>query len=162
MTARPADARGLTINYAKCSENLSDRVGVPFGLHSHNKDESVRHTRPGLSAMATIAIPPDLAGMFAACEEAYEQASRGGYADKPAVIAAVTALRSAWTALHVANCNLLTTKGFFRVEFASMRADRAYQAAGEACINLHAAIVQAALEHRLYNRCLTLTGRHVA
>ena len=31
--------------------------------------------------MAKIAIPPDLAGMFAACEDAYEQATREGFAD---------------------------------------------------------------------------------
>jgi len=64
--------------------------------------------------MTKIAIPPDLAGMFAACEDAYEQATREGYAENPAVIAAVTALKSAWRALHVANYNLMTAKGFFR------------------------------------------------
>jgi hypothetical protein len=53
--------------------------------------------------MAKIAIPPDLAGMFAACEDAYEQATREGFADNPAVVAAVTALKSAWNALHLAN-----------------------------------------------------------
>ena len=41
--------------------------------------------------MTKIAIPPDLAGMFTACEDAYEQSTREGYAEKPAVIAAVTA-----------------------------------------------------------------------
>jgi hypothetical protein len=61
--------------------------------------------------MAKIAIPPDLAGMFAACEDAYEQATREGYAENPVVIAAVTALKSAWMALHVANYNLMTAKG---------------------------------------------------
>ena len=40
--------------------------------------------------MAKIAIPPDLAGMFAACEDVYEQATQEGYAENPAVIAAVT------------------------------------------------------------------------
>ena len=40
--------------------------------------------------MAKIGIPPDLAAMFAACEDAYEQATREGYAENPAVIAAVT------------------------------------------------------------------------
>ena len=112
--------------------------------------------------MTKIAIPPDLAGMFTACEDAYEQATREGYAENPAVIAAVTALKSAWRALHVANYKLATPGGFFRVEFAAIRADRACRAAREACINLHAAIGQAALEHRLYNRCSTLTDRHVA
>jgi len=50
--------------------------------------------------MTKIAIPPDLAAMFAACEDAYEQATREGYAENPAVIAAVTALKSAWKTLH--------------------------------------------------------------
>jgi hypothetical protein len=108
--------------------------------------------------MAKIAIPPDLAGMFAACEDAYEQATREGYAENPAVIAAVTALKSAWKALLVANYNLMTAKGFFPVEFATMRTDRACREARETCIKLHAAIGQAALEHRLYNRCLTLVA----
>jgi hypothetical protein len=112
--------------------------------------------------MTKIAIPPDLAGMFAACEDAYEQAAREGYAEGTDVIAAVTALKSAWRDLHVANYNLITAKGFFRVEFATIGLDRACRAAREACIKLHAAIGQAALEHRLYNRCLTLTSRHVA
>lgn len=115
-----------------------------------------------ITTMTKIAIPPDLAGMFTACEAAYEQATREGYAENPAVAAAVTALKSAWRALHVANYNLMTARGFFRVEFAAISADRAWRAAREACINLHAAIVQAALEHRLNNRCLALTSRHVA
>jgi hypothetical protein len=38
--------------------------------------------------MTRIAIPPELAGMFAACEEAYEQATQEGYAENPVVIAA--------------------------------------------------------------------------
>jgi hypothetical protein len=45
--------------------------------------------------------------MFAACEDAYEQATQAGYAENPAVIAAVTALKSAWRALHVANYNAI-------------------------------------------------------
>ncbi len=106
--------------------------------------------------MAKIAIPPDLAGMFAACEDAYEQATREGYAENPAVIAAVTALKSAWKALLVANYNM-TAKGFFPVEFATMRTDRACRATRKACINLHAAIEQAAAENNLYNRCLALS-----
>jgi hypothetical protein len=105
---------------------------------------------------------PDLAGMFAACEDAYEQATREGYAENPAVLAAVAALKSAWRALYVANCNPMTAQGFFSVKFAAIRADRARRAAREACINLHAAIGQAALEHRLHNRYLKLTSRHVA
>jgi hypothetical protein len=112
--------------------------------------------------MTKIAIPPDLAGMFTACEDAYEQATREGYAENPAVIAAVTALKSAWRALHVANHNLITAKGFFRVELAAIRADRACREARAACNKLHKVIGQAALDHRLYNRCLTLSNRHVA
>jgi hypothetical protein len=108
--------------------------------------------------MTKIAIPPDLADMFAACEDAYEQATREGYAENPAVIAAVTALKSAWTALRVANCNLMMAKGFFPVEFATMRADRACRKTRKAHINLHAAILQAAAENRLYNRCLAFTS----
>jgi hypothetical protein len=93
--------------------------------------------------MTKIAIPPDLAGMFAACEDAYEQATREGYAENPAVVAAVTALKSAWKALHLANYNYTTTKGFFSVEFAAIRVDRACRASREACIKLHAAIKDA-------------------
>ena len=85
--------------------------------------------------MTKIAIPPDLAAMFAACEDAYEQATREGYAENPAVIAAVTALKSAWKTLHLENYKRMTAKGFFSVEFAAMRADRACQATREACGN---------------------------
>jgi len=108
--------------------------------------------------MAKIAIPPDLAGMFAACEDAYEQATQQGYAENPAVIAAVTALKSAWKALHVANYNLTMAKGFFAVEIAALRRDRACQATRNACISLHAAIGQAAAENRLYNRALVFAN----
>jgi hypothetical protein len=157
-----ADARDLVISYAKCSENLSDRVRRGFRNLFNNRANSVRNTRRGLSAMTKVAIPPDLAAMFAACEEAYEQATREGYAENPLVIAAVTALKAAWRALHVANYNLVTAKGFFSVEFAAIRSGRASRAVREACISLHAAIGQAALEHRLYSRCLTLTNRPAA
>ena len=100
--------------------------------------------------------------MFAACEDAYELATQEGYAENPAVIAAVTALKSAWKALHLANYNLMTAKGFFSVEIAAIRGDRACRIAREACINLHAAIGQAAVEHRLYRQCVKLTSRSVA
>ena len=108
--------------------------------------------------MVKIAIPPDLAAMFAACEGAYEQAAREGYAENPSVIAAVTALKSAWTALHVANHNLMMAKGFISVEIAALSRDRACRATHKACINLYAAIAQAAAENHLYNRCLTLAN----
>jgi hypothetical protein len=106
--------------------------------------------------MAKIALPPDLAAMFAVCERAYEQATREGYGENPSVIAAVSELKSAWKALHIANCDLIMAKGFFAVEFASIRFESACRATREACINLHAVIRQAAAENRLYNRCLTL------
>src|SRR5262249_17649342 len=108
--------------------------------------------------MAKIAIPPDLAAMFAACEGAYEQATREGYAENPAVIAAISALKSAWKALHVANYKLMMAEGFFPVEIATLRADRACQATRTACINLHAAIAQAAAENRLYDRAFMLVN----
>jgi hypothetical protein len=108
--------------------------------------------------MAKIAIPPELAVMFAACEDAYEQAAREGYAENPTVVAAVTALKSAWTALHLANNNYTTAKGVLSVEFATIRVDRACRASREACIKLHAAIKEAAAEHRLFNRCLTIAN----
>ena len=106
--------------------------------------------------MTKLAIPPDLGGMFAASEDAYERATQEGYAENPAVIAAVAALKSAWTALHLANNNYATAKGVFSVEFAAVRVDRAGRASREACIKLHAAMKEVAAEHRLYNRCLTL------
>jgi hypothetical protein len=108
--------------------------------------------------MTKIAIPPDLAGMFAACEDAYEQATQEGFAENPAVVAAVTALKSAWQALHLANCNYTTAKGVFSIEFAAIRFDRACRASRAACITLQAAIKDAAAEHRLYNRCLTMAN----
>ena len=107
--------------------------------------------------MAKIVIPPHLAGMFAACEDAYEQATREGYAENPVVIAAISELKSARKALHVANYQLMTAKGFFPVRFATLRADQACRATHDACINLHAAIAQAATENHLYNQCLMLT-----
>jgi hypothetical protein len=109
--------------------------------------------------MARIAIPPDLGVMFAACEDAYEQAAREGYAENPIVVAAVAALKSTWTALHVANHNYATAKGVISVEFAAIRVDRACRASREACITLRAAIKGAAAEHRLYNRCLTMANQ---
>jgi hypothetical protein len=153
-------AQGLTINYAKCSENLGERVRWAFQNLSTQYAKLDRLFMPRarrMSAMAKITIPTDLAGMFAACEDAYEQATRDGYAENPTVIAAVSALKSAWKALHVANYNLVMAKGFFPVEIATLRADRACQATRKACINLHAAIQQAAAENHLYNRCLALS-----
>ena len=108
--------------------------------------------------MAKIALPPDVAAMFAACERAYELATRAGYGESPNVIAAVSELRSVWKGLHVANCDLVMAKGFFAVELASMRFDRACRATRKACIKLQAEIAHAAAEHALHNRCLTLAN----
>src|SRR5215472_9121891 len=44
------------------------------------------------------------------CEHAYEQATGEGYTENPAVPAALTGLKSAWMALQIANCNLMTAK----------------------------------------------------
>jgi hypothetical protein len=107
--------------------------------------------------MAKIGVPQELAVMFAACEAAYEQATQQGYAENPGVLAAVTALKSAWTAVDVASRNLMTARSFFPIEFASIRFDRACRVTREACINLHAAIKQAAAESRLNNRCLEVS-----
>jgi hypothetical protein len=100
--------------------------------------------------------------MFAACEDAYEQATREGYAENPAVTAALTGLKSAWMALQIANCNLMTAKGFFAVRFATFHADRAARATRKACVDFQAATAQAAAENRLNNRCLVLTRRSAA
>ena len=62
-----------------------------------------------ISAMAKTAMPPELAGMFAACEDAYEQATREGYAENPAVIAAVSVLKSASRALR----GVIPNTGYF-------------------------------------------------
>jgi hypothetical protein len=104
-----------------------------------------------------VTIPADLAALFAACEAAYEHATGEGYAQGPAVSAAVTVLKSAWTALLAAHCKRIAASGLFGVAFATTRAHRACRATRKACTNLHAALEQAAAEHRLYNRCLMLT-----
>jgi hypothetical protein len=106
--------------------------------------------------MAKIALPPDIASMFAACEQTYEQAIREGYGGYPNVTTAVSELRPSWNALHIASRDLIMAKGFFTVEFASMRFERACQATREACIKLKTAIAQAAAEHDLHNRCSVL------
>jgi hypothetical protein len=108
--------------------------------------------------MAKIALPQEVTAMFAAGERAYEQATRAGYAENPKVIAAVNELKFARDALHIASCNLTVAKGFFAVEFASIRFERACRATCEACIKLQAAIAQAAVEHDLHNRCVKLAN----
>ena len=106
--------------------------------------------------MAKVALPPDVAAMFAACEHAYEQATQAGFGENRNVIAAVSKLRSVWKSLHIANGDLIVAKGFFAVEFASIRFERACWATREACIELQMAIAQAADENDLRNRCLVL------
>ena len=108
--------------------------------------------------MAKNALPPDVTAMLAACEHAYEQATRAGYGETPNVIAAISELKFAWNALHIASCNLTGTKGFFAVELASIRIERACRATCEACIKLQAAIAHAAAEHDLHNRCVKLAN----
>jgi hypothetical protein len=105
---------------------------------------------------------PRISQLCLLLEGAYEQATREGYGENPKVIAALIKLKSAWRLLRIANCNLMMAKGFFTVELASMRFDRACQATREACIELHTAIVQAVTENRLYNRCLMVANADVA
>jgi len=106
--------------------------------------------------MAKIALPPDVAAMFAACEHAYEQATQAGYGENPNVNSAVSELRSVWKKLHIANSDLIMAKGFLVVEFANIRFERACRATHEACIELQMAIAQAAADNDLRNRCLAL------
>jgi hypothetical protein len=61
--------------------------------------------------MAQIAIPDDVLHILAACEAAYADASRKGYADNRDVIAAAADLRSAYRALVIANSKLTASKG---------------------------------------------------
>jgi hypothetical protein len=131
-------------------------MGFSKSIHTIRQIRSATR-EADLSAMTKIIR--DLAGKFAACEDAYEQATQEGYAENPAVIAAIAALKTAWRALYLANCHPMTTQGFFSGKFAAIRRDRARRAAREACIDLHAAIGQAALEHRLHDRCVKLTSR---
>ena len=103
-------------------------------------------------------IPGDLLGLIAACEGKYAEAKRKGYAKSPDVIGAVAVLKSACTALAIAN-DELTTKGFFGRAVATMRANRACRATRRACINLDAAIERAWVDNHLHNRCLMLLSR---
>jgi len=84
----------------------------------------------------------DLADITTACEEAYADASREGYADNPTVIASVAALKNAHAELVFADANFSAAKGFFRLTGAVWRADRASRAAQAAYVGLRAAIAQ--------------------
>jgi hypothetical protein len=104
-------------------------------------------------------IPDDLLRTLATCEAAYADASQNGYAKSADVIAAVAVLKSAYLALAATNDNLKTTKGFFEMTVATLRAHRACRATRKACINFHAAIEQAWAENRLHNRCSMVLRR---
>jgi hypothetical protein len=112
--------------------------------------------------MAQIAIPDDVLHILAACEAAYADASRKGYADNGDVIAAAADLRSAYRALVIANGKLRASNGLFDKTVATLRAHRACGAFRAACVKLQTTMEQASLEDRLYNRCVTLLKSMVA
>jgi hypothetical protein len=93
----------------------------------------------------------DLALITTACEEAYADASREGYADNAAIIAAVAALKKAHGTLVAADADLNTASAsvgflnfinFFRATGAVWRADCALREARTAYINLRTAITK--------------------
>jgi hypothetical protein len=108
--------------------------------------------------MAQIAIPHKFLPIVATCEAAYADASRKGYAESPDVVAAVADLKSAYKALAIANVNLTTTRGFFAIAVATLRAHRASRAVRRAYVNLLTTIEQVSAEDRLYHRFQTLFG----
>jgi hypothetical protein len=112
--------------------------------------------------MTQIAIPDDVLHTFAACEAAYTDASLKGYADNPDVIAAIADLKSAYRALIIANGGLTASKGPFDKTVAALRAHRACGAFRTACVKLQTTMEQAAVEDRLYNRCIVLLKSMVA
>jgi hypothetical protein len=112
--------------------------------------------------VAQIAIPDNVLHILAACEAAYADASRNGYADNLDVIAAVADLKSAYRALAIANWKLAASKGPFDKTFATLRAHRASAAFRGACIKLQTTMEQASEEDRLYNRCVVLLKSMVA
>jgi hypothetical protein len=94
---------------------------------------------------ADAAGAADLAAIITACEEAYAKASREGYADNPAIIAGVAALKKAQASLLTADAAVnAASVGFLdfrgRATRATLRADRALREARTAYINLCAAI----------------------
>jgi hypothetical protein len=112
--------------------------------------------------MAQFTIPDDTLRIFVACEATYADANRKGYSDYPDVIRAVANLRSVYKAFVIANGNLMVSKGPFDKTIAGLRADRACGAFRTACVKLQATIERAALEDRLYNRCIALSKSTVA
>ena len=108
--------------------------------------------------MAQIAIPHKFLPTVATCEAAYADASRKGYAESPDVVAAVADLKSAYKALAIANVNLTTTRGFFAIAVATLRAHRASRAVRKAYVNLLTTMEQVSAEDRLYHRFQKLFG----
>ena len=108
--------------------------------------------------MAGTITSKKVEALIAACEDGYADACRKGYADIPAVIAAVTALKSAHRAWVRANRSRRAATGLFRVMIATLRARRACRLTQRACIALQAALQEAAAENHLHNRCLLLFG----
>jgi hypothetical protein len=106
--------------------------------------------------MAKIGSSENLGAIIAACDDAYAEACQEGYADSPALIAAITAVKSAHRTWVIANRNRRTAKGFFRRMAATLRADRACRRTHRACIELQSALAEAAAENHLHNRCLLL------
>ena len=108
--------------------------------------------------MAQIAIPHKFLPTVATCEAAYADASRKGYAESPDVVATVADLKSAYKALAIANVNLTTTRGFFAIAVATLRAHRAARAVRRAYVNLLTTIEQVSAEDRLDHRFQKLFG----
>ena len=107
--------------------------------------------------MAQIAIPHKFLPIVTTCEAAYADARRKGYAESPDVVAAVADLKSAYKALAIANVNL-TTRGFFAIAVATLRAHRASRAVRRAYVNLLTTMEQVSAEDRLYYRFQKLFG----
>jgi hypothetical protein len=108
--------------------------------------------------MAGTTTSEKVKALIAACEDGYADACRKGYAEIPAVIAAVAAVKSAHTAWTRANRQRRAAKGLFRVMLASLRARRACRLTQRACVALQSALEEAAAENHLHNRCLLLFG----
>ncbi len=97
-----------------------------------------------------------LAAITAACEEAYADASREGYADNSAVVAAVANLKTAHAALVAADANFTAAAaavtswwGVPRATLAVWRADRANLRCDAAFGALRHAIMQVGEQHLL-------------
>jgi hypothetical protein len=92
----------------------------------------------------------DLAGITAACEKAYADASRDGYVDNPTVVAAVATLRTAHAALVAADTEYSAAAakgGLLRLTRAAWRTGRASRSAEAAYVALRATVLQAGEEN---------------